>query len=71
MADKQHDEHTRQAQLRHLEEDRRTRKATEDLRRQQQERQAPDEECQTQTQTRPAEGPNYAELPRPSYTRIR
>ncbi|MFF7953720.1 hypothetical protein [Streptomyces griseorubiginosus] len=67
MADEQHDEHTRLAQLRQLDEQRRTRKVAEDLRLRQRERQSPDEA----TSAVAAMEGHYAQLPRHSHTGIR
>ncbi|MEV4871496.1 hypothetical protein [Streptomyces syringium] len=64
MADEQLVDDTRRTRLREQDEERRRRKVTADLRLQQQERQAQDE-------AHPAGEPQYAQLPRPSYTGIR
>jgi len=69
MADEQHDEHRRLAQLRQLEEERRTRTVAADLRLRQQERQAQEEPALAEAPA--AEAQHYAELPRHSYTGIR
>ncbi|MFF7115634.1 hypothetical protein ACFY91_25440 [Streptomyces albogriseolus] len=69
MADEQHAEHTRLAQLRQLDEQRRTRKVAEDLRLRQQERQSQDEAAMAAAPA--AEEQHYAQLPRHSHTGIR
>ncbi|MFJ9580780.1 hypothetical protein ACIRQF_30870 [Streptomyces sp. NPDC101191] len=69
MAEEQHDEHRRLAQLRQLEEERRTRTVAADLRRRQQERQAQDEAALADAPA--AEAQHYAQLPRHSHTGIR
>ncbi|MER5372665.1 hypothetical protein [Streptomyces sp. NPDC002553] len=69
MADEQHDEPRRLAQLRQLAEERRTRKVAADLRQRQQERQAQDEAALAAAPA--AEEQHYAQMPRHSHTGIR
>ncbi|MFI0813569.1 hypothetical protein [Streptomyces echinatus] len=69
MADEQHDEHTRLAQLHQLDDQRRTRKVVEDLRLRQQERQSQDEAAMAAAPA--GEERHYAQLPRHSHTGIR